>query len=126
LTFEEALRAELITITLLNNKVYPLVAPKGETVPFLVYKKNNIKFYKTLDGIHRKVEAVYVITIITSTYAELQTLSLSVTDLLISFLGRKLSTSDISIKNIEVENIGDQYESEVDFYRNDIRITVNY
>jgi hypothetical protein len=42
MTFEEALRAELVTVENLSNKVFPLYAPKETAAPFAVYKKSNI------------------------------------------------------------------------------------
>lgn len=126
MTFEGALRTELSSISGLENKVFPIVAPKGENSPFVVYRKGNVKFAKALDGIQNKVEANYVIVIIGDTYASLQQIYDAVIDLLNGFLGRNIGIDGPLIKNVTVEVIGDQYEPDVEFFRSDIQLKVNY
>lgn len=124
MTFEEILRSELITVTNLNNKVYPLVAPKNEDAPFLVYRKGNTAFSKTLDGIELKYDSTYSIVVLAKTYASLQQLESDVIDKLISFIERNIS--GLLIRNVTVSINGNDYVEELDWYRSDIDLQVKY
>ena len=124
MTFEEVLRSELITITNINNKVYPLVAPKSKEPPFIVYKKGFTSFSKTFDGIELKYDSNYTIVIISKTYASLQELESEVIDKLTGFIERNIS--GILIRNVTVNISGNDYVEELDFYRSDIELQVKY
>ena len=126
MNFDEALQAELKTIIGLETKVFPLAAPEKALAPYLVFKKDNVKFKKTLSGALPKAEGFYTLTLITKTYEELQLKTSSITDKLWSFLGRNIGTSGPLIENVTVELMGDQYEPEVDLLRADISLKINY
>jgi len=53
MTFEAALRTELMTITSLNNKVFPMRAPEGTEAPYLIYTTTLGDYDKSLEGWHK-------------------------------------------------------------------------
>ena len=53
MTFEAALRTELMTITSLNNKVFPMRAPEGMEAPYLIYTTTLGDYDKSLEGWHK-------------------------------------------------------------------------
>lgn len=115
--FEQALRAELMTITNLQNKVFPLNAPEGTSTPFLIYQKVNMAIIKTMDGTSYTRNALYEIDLIAKSYSELQSLMVSVKNKLISFQGRTIGTNGSYIQNVTIENIVELYEPQPLFYR---------
>ena len=115
--FEQALRAELVTITNLQNKVFPLNAPEGTSTPFLIYQKVNMAIIKTMDGTSYARNALYEIDLIAKSYSELQSLMVSVKNKLISFQGRTIGTNGSYIQNVTIENIVELYEPQPLFYR---------
>jgi hypothetical protein len=119
MTFDEILRSELIKINGINNKVYPLVAPKNEDAPFVVYKKGLTLFSKTHDGIELKHDSTYNIVVIEKTYSNLQALELSVINKLIEML-------EVHVKGLTVSVTGNDYVEEIDWYRSDIELKVKY
>lgn len=127
MTFEEALRTELITVKELNNKVFPLVAPEKTVTPYLVYRRGLTDFEKTLAGISRgKVDGSYELVLVTDNYSDIQRISSGVIDKLISFLGREIGFSGPCISNMTVKIIGDTYEPEIDKFRCDMQISISY
>lgn len=115
--FEQALRAELVTITNLQNKVFPLNAPEGTSTPFLIYQKTNTAIIKTMDGTSYTRNALYEIDLIARTYSDLQTLMVAVKNKLISFQGRTIGTNGSYIQNVTIENIVELYEPQPLYYR---------
>lgn len=123
MTFDEILRSELINVTNLN-KVYPLIAPKNEDAPFLVYRKGITEFSKTMQGYEMRYDSNYNIVIIAKTYSALQTLEIDVVNKLVSLLGQTISS--VLIRGVTVSVQGNEYIEEVDWYRSDINFNVKY
>lgn len=126
MNFEEALRNELINIKELNNKVYPLYAPKDVKAPFVVYKKDEINYTMILEGRTNISEAVYGIVVIAATYAELQNITDKVIDKLFSFQSKVIGIDGPKIQMIKVKHLGDSYEYETDLLRANIQIQVSF
>lgn len=115
--FESALRAELASITELTNKVFPLAGLEGTETPFVIYAKSNTDFIKTMDGTSTTRHGRYELNLISNTYANLQSLLVSVKNKLISFEKRVIGTSGPFIQSVVIENINELYEEQVKFYR---------
>jgi hypothetical protein len=127
MNFDEALRAELITIPALNNKVFPLFAFKDTTEPYLVYRRGLVDFEKTLSGTSKsKIEANYELVLVTESYAELQKNSSDVVEKIVSFLDREIGDSGPHIRNLTLRITGDTYEPEIDKFRCDLELKVSY
>lgn len=115
--FEQALRTELASISGLNNKVFPVVAPDGTVPPFLVYYKASGGLIKTLSGTTKMRNGMYEIDILAKTYADLQTTFNAVKAKCLSFAGRTVGTSDILVQDVTIENFIELFEGEVKWYR---------
>ena len=125
MTFEEALEAELKTISGLANSVYPLVAPK-DVSPFLVYRKENIDYKRVLNGAVVKTEATYSLVVVSGGYAALQTLSIAVIDKVLSFLHRAIGTGGPSIEDVTIRHLGDTFDETIEKARADLQIRIKY
>lgn len=126
MNFEEALRYELSEIPEASNKVFPLFAPKETGAPFLVYKKAGLSFRKTLGGTLNKAQGNYVLSIVTSSYAELQSLTTNTINKLLSFQSRAIGLDGPIISNITAEITGDSFEPEVELFVTEIIVKVEY
>lgn len=124
--FEEGLSIELGSIVDLTEKIFPIIAPQKTEQPFVIYKKDNVKFKKTFDGISNKAEAIYSLVLVEKDYAKLQRISSDVISKLLSLQGRPIAAIGPVIENITAEILGDKYEYELDNFRQDIQIKVNY
>lgn len=122
--FEKALREELQQV---NQQTYPFVAPESKNPPYIVYRKEKITFTKTLNGTTNKAEASYHIFIIHDSYDGLMTLSESVKDKLLSFLGRYIGTTQpLYIQNVTVDFEPDEYVPDFNWIQSHIKLRVNY
>lgn len=127
MNFNEALETELKQIPEYDNQVYPLIAGQKTQAPFLVYKKANRKRRKTLNGTLNKIEGIYNLTILSKSYSQLEDLIDATSNRVLNFLGRKIGDeTGPFIEDITIEELGDKYEGEPDFYRADMQITVKY
>lgn len=126
MTFEKAMIEELETIAKLEGECWPCVAPKDSSGPFLVYRKKNIEYIFTHDGFNGKCIGEYEFAIVSKNYPELQELSEAVTAKIKSFLWRYLGTAGLLIEGVEIENKGDVYLSDSDFYRANLFMRIKY
>jgi hypothetical protein len=118
MTFEEALRAELITIEELNNKVFPLKAPEGTEAPYLIYVSSEGRNDKGLDGFYNSKEVQIELNIIHDRYSRMKALSRLVVNKLKNFEKRHIAETGPFIQEVTFENDGvELYEHEVDLYR---------
>lgn len=120
--FEQALRAELITLTNLSGKLYPLFAPEGTIPPFVVYQKIRTDYVKTLDGTQTYRDGWYEFDLLATTYADLQLKYVALIDKLKTFVGRNIGTGGPFIQNVTVENVVELYENQVDWHRMNIEV----
>lgn len=127
MTFEEALRVELIKITELNNKVFPLNAKEGTEAPYLVYVSSEGQYDKSLGGFHNTKEVSVELNILHSKYSSMKALSKKVMDKLKTFEKRHLGETGPFIQELVFENDGvELYEAQVDLYRKKIDIRVYF
>jgi hypothetical protein len=122
--FEIALKEELRTV---EEQSYPLIAPESKKPPYIVYRKRKITYAKTLGGTTNKAEAMYDIYIVADSYDTLLSLSESVKNKLLSFLGRYIgTTTPVHVKNVTVEFEPDNYVSDFNWIQSQIKLSVNY
>lgn len=124
--FEQALRAELITLTNLSNKVYPLFAPEGTLPPFVVYQKIRTDYVKTLDGTQTYRDGWYEFDLLATTYSDLQSKYVALIEKIKSFTGRNIGTGGPFIQNVTVENVVELYENQADWHRMNIEVKFYY
>lgn len=120
--FEQALRAELVTLSNLSSKVFPLFAPEGTTPPFVVYQKIRTDYVKTLDGTQEKRDGFYEFDILAPTYAVLQSQYVALVDKFKTFIGRNIGTNGPFIQNVTIENAVELYENQVDWHRMNLEV----
>jgi hypothetical protein len=128
MNFEEALRAELGTLTELSNKVFPLNADEGTKAPYVVYISSEGVQVKTLQGYMGNKEVDCEINILHDSYANMKALTKEVLAKIISFQGRSIgdlfSKDGPFIQNVTYSKPVEIYEKEVSLYRSVIDITV--
>ena len=118
MTFEEALRTELITIEELNEKVFPLTAPEGTEAPYLIYVSSRGRYDKSLEGFQKSKSVSVEINVIHDRASKMRALARQVKALVMSMEKRRIANEGPYIEEIVFENEGTElYEHEVDLYR---------
>ena len=118
MTFEAALRTELMTITSLNNKVFPMRAPEGTEAPYLIYTTTLGDYDKSLEGWHKSKGVTVELNVIHDRAAAVRALSREVQALVMGFEGRQLASTGPLVDEIIFEGEGvELYEAQVDLYR---------
>lgn len=115
--FEQSLRAELIEVTNLANKVFPLFAPEGTKPPFVAYQKIRTNYTKTMDGTQTLRDGYYQLDLLALNYAELQTLYADVLAKVLSFEARTIGTNGVYVQSVTVDNVVEMYEPLPDWHR---------
>ena len=118
MTFEAALRTELITIEELNEKVFPLTAPEGTEAPYLIYVSSRGRHDKSLEGFQKSKSVSVEINVIHDRASKMRALARQVKALVMSMEKRRIADEGPYIEEIVFENEGTElYEHEVDLYR---------
>lgn len=124
---EQALRYELIkAIPELNNSIYPTNAPETATKPYLVYMRINTDKTKTLKGFEGSQALSFMFNIMTQKYSSMKSLTKKVEDFLMSLPGESIGEENISIQDIDINNITEQYEHELQVNRGIIDFTIYF
>lgn len=120
---EEVINIELSKI--LNNKVFPVNAPKDIPLPYLTYQASNGENLRSIDGNYSNVfNSNFDIDLYCNTYGELK---LKTELVLTTLKGMWNKTNDsIYIQAIRVGEPTELYEHEVDCYRSNIEIQIFY
>lgn len=127
MTFEAALRAELITITGLSNKVYPVNAPEGTAAPYVTYESGLLDEEKTLGGFLTSGSLECSLDVLGATYGDMKSYSKAVKAKVKTFVNRTIGTGGPFIQDIEFAELAPElYESEVNMYRCIITFTAYY
>lgn len=124
---EVALRHELNKITDITNKIYPTNAPEGSQGPYLVYARINTDKVKTLEGYTNKQALSYMFSIMSKRYEDMIGVRDAVEDMLLGLPGTEIGDkSTISIEDIDINNIDEQYEYELGVNRGIIDFTIYF
>lgn len=127
MTFEAALRSELVTISGLSNKVFPIRAPEGTGAPYLIYLTGVGDYDKSLDGWHRSKGVPVELNIIHDSATKLRALAREVQSLVMGFEGKKLATTGPYIDEVVLDGEGvEMYEPQADLYRKIINTRIYY
>ena len=124
MSFETGLREELMEISGLSNKVFPLIAPEGTDSPYLVYRSSEGVNDKTLTGFLASKSVSGEVDVVCSSYGEMKQITSGVIQHLQSFVGRTIGTSGILVKDIMVGEPLEMYETQVNMFRCNIEFTV--
>ncbi len=118
MTFEAALRAELVTIPQLQDKVFPMRAPEGTEAPYLIYVCSRGQNDKALDGFQKSKSVSVEINVIHERAAQMRALARQVKTVIMGMEKRRIAETGPYIEEIVFENEGTElYEHEVDLYR---------
>lgn len=124
--FEDALTTELVSISGLTDKVFPLVAkgkkktgnPTPIVVPYLIYKSSEGLEEKSLTGYDLDIKRVDCeINIIHKSYDDMKILTRLVLAKVLSFQSRVIGTGGPYIQNVIYENPVELYEEKPDLNR---------
>lgn len=127
MTFEAALRAELITITGLSNKVYPIQAQEGTSAPYVTYETGLMSEEKSHEGFNTSGTLECTLDVLGATYGDMKSYSKAVKAKVKGFLSRTIGTGGPFIQSITFAELAPElYESQVDMYRCSITFTVFY
>lgn len=126
MNFGEALRAELIQIQQISQKVFPIVAPKDAESAYLVYRRGESEFKKTLSGTSNKCHAMYELVLVAKSYSEKETIESFIVEKLLSFLNRNIGISGPCIQNVTVKFTGEGYSYETDSLTSTLSLEVDY
>jgi hypothetical protein len=124
MSFETAMRTELMTVSGLSNKVFPMNAPEGTTLPYLAYVSSEGVEAKSHDGYLDMTTVDCEISVVHSSYASMKSLTGLVINELKTFQGATIGTTGPFIQNITYEAPVELYEAEIDAYRSIINIQV--
>ncbi|GJM84317.1 hypothetical protein HMSSN139_68130 [Paenibacillus sp. HMSSN-139] len=124
--FEEALSAEIESISGLRGKVFPVFIP-GKPAPYAVYLSSPGLRDKTLNNgyLHSKKVGVSL-NIVASKYEQLKPLLNAALNKLISFEGRVIGTDGPYIDELTYEQPVELWEDEPKLYRGLIEFEVYY
>ena len=124
---ETALRLEINTnIPDLKDKIYPTNAPEGSQGPYLVYARIDTDKTKTLKGFEGSQALSFMFNIMTQKYSSMKSLTKKVEDFLMSLPGESIGEENISIQDIDINNITEQYEHELQVNRGIIDFTIYF
>jgi len=118
--FDEALIAELDSITALGGRIYPLFAPeatKHNGVPYLIYASSEGLRDKSLDGYMLSKALQGELNIIARRYGDMKAITKQVVAILMSFEGRQIGTNGPYISEITYQAPVELYEPQPDLYR---------
>ncbi|HRR51166.1 MAG TPA: DUF3168 domain-containing protein [Candidatus Cloacimonas sp.] len=124
---EKALKYELENqISELSGAIYPTNAPKTATKPYLVYMRINTDKAKTLKGFEGSQALSFMFNIMTQKYSSMKSLTKKVEDFLMSLPGTTIGEENISIQDIDINDITEQYEHELQVNRGIIDFTIYF
>ena len=122
--FEKALRSELITISGLSAKVFPVNAPEGTSAPYVTYESSDHAEDKTFTGYLTTGSLDCTIDVLGKTYSEMKSVSKLVKDKIKSVQGRDIG---VFVQNVTLDtSMPEMYEPNVDMYRKTIGFTVYF
>jgi hypothetical protein len=116
-TFEEALKYELSTITGMDKKVFPSVVKEGVKPPYVIYVSSEGVYDKTLSGYLDTKEIECEIHVIHTDYGVMKTLTKEVLTKLLTFYGRSIGINGVFIKSFTYDKPEEAFEEEVGFHR---------
>lgn len=127
MTFEAALKAELITIPDLTDKVLPIRAPEATGAPYLIYTTSVGEYDKSLGGYHKSKSVAVELNVIHSSTTKLRALTREVMALVMTFEGKTLGGTGPVVDELVFDGDGvEMYEPQADLYRKVINVRVYY
>lgn len=117
MNFEEALRYELMTITGLEDRVFPLSATEGTEPPFVIFGSSNGKKVQYLTGFSNVGEVTAEIHLVTEDYEKLKLMETAVLSKLSTFQGRSIGIDGPFIKFFTHDEPQEAHDTELGYER---------
>ena len=125
MTFEDALKIQLSTITQINNKVFFVNAPKGQSSPYMVCLSSEGLDLKSLEGFLNLKELSLEINILEKTFTSVKSLSKTVVNKLKSLMHQDIG--GYYIQDVDFESdMPTLYEDEIGLYRTIINVNLSF
>ncbi|WEK53321.1 MAG: DUF3168 domain-containing protein [Candidatus Cohnella colombiensis] len=130
--FESALKLELISVSGLKDKVFPLVASEKDVnneplkAPYVVYSSSDGLKEKSMDGYQGLKQVDVTINVIASSYPNLKPLESAIITKLISFQSRVIGEGGPFIQDITYEEPVELFEPLPKLHRAIISFTVHF
>jgi hypothetical protein len=114
MNFEEALVSELVGITDLINKIFPLNATEGIKPPYIVYVSSEGEQERTLDGYVISKEVNCELHILNDSYFGLKDITKQVISLIDTFQRRTIGgDGGVYVQSCTYEKVHEQYVPEL-------------
>lgn len=124
---EAALRNKLIQeIPELENQIYPTNAPEGVTTPYMVYARISTDIDKTLEGYENTGSISYMFSIMASRYSDMVRIRNEIEETIKAMPKKRIGEQRVYIKDININNVTEQYEHELKVNRGIIDFTIFY
>lgn len=126
MNFEEALCAELKTISGLESKVFPQVAEENTEPPFICYVSSDGEKIQTLSGYTDLTELSFEVHLITKSYEELKSYVQLVSTKIRSFFGRSIGANGPYIKSVNVNEPDEDFQTSQNYYKSTFNVRVRF
>jgi hypothetical protein len=118
MSLESAVKEEIHAISGLLDRVFPLTAPELFPPPYAVYVSSQGVNERTLSEVLSSKEVEFEISVISSDYSELKTLTSGVIQRLQSFQSRAIGTTTPTfIQEIVLEEPDEQWDRQLNLVR---------
>jgi len=126
MNFEEALCAELKTISGLEQKVFPQNAEENTEAPFVVYISSGGELIQTLDGYTDLTELSFEVNIVARTYEELKSYVQAISNKIRSFFGRNIGTNGPRIKSVSFTEPNEDFQDNQSYHKSTFNVRVRF
>jgi hypothetical protein len=124
--FEEALCAELKTISGLEQKVFPQNAEENTEAPFVVYTSSGGEQVQTLDGYTDLTELSFELNLVTNSYEELKSYVQIISNKIRSFFGRNIGTNGPYIKSVSFPEPNEDFQENQNYHKSTFNVRVRF
>jgi hypothetical protein len=127
MNFEEALCAELKTISGLEQKVFPQNAEENTEAPFVVYISSGGEQVQTLDGYTDLTELSFEVNVVAKSYEQLKSFVQAISNKIQSFFGRTIGGSNgIYIKSVSFTEPNEDFQENQSYHKSTFNVRVRF
>ena len=106
--------------------IFPTNAPEGVTRPYLVYARISTDIDKTLEGYENTGSISYMFSIMASRYSDMVRIRNEIEETIKAMPKKRIGEQRVYIKDININNVTEQYEHELKVNRGIIDFTIFY
>lgn len=126
MNFEEALCAELQTISGLEQKVFPQNAEENTEAPFVVYVSSGGEKVQTLEGYTDLTELSFEVNVVANSYEELKSYVETISNKVRSFFGRNIGTNGPYIKSVSFTEPNEDFQENQGYHKSTFNVRVRF